>query len=52
MWFRGLNGNNIDKEYLVKHLSSGIKFKISGNAGEQVFYIPGAYIEGFLSKVK
>lgn len=45
-------GINVSKEYLDNHLSNGIKFKVSGNAGEQVFYIPGAYIEGFLSKVK
>lgn len=44
-------GLNVTREYLEKHTASGIRFKLSGKAGEEIFSIPGAYIKGFLDAV-
>jgi len=44
-------GINITRGYLSLHTASGIRFKISGTAGEQIFFIPGGYIKGFLAAV-
>jgi hypothetical protein len=45
-------GLNVSREYLEKNQRQGIRFKISGKGGEEVFYIPPAYIGAFLSAVK
>lgn len=45
-------GLKVSREYLEKSQDSGINFKISGKAGEEIFFIPGAYIKGFLSVAK
>ncbi|MBW2740642.1 MAG: hypothetical protein JRE64_17775 [Deltaproteobacteria bacterium] len=45
-------GLNVDENYLKKHIKSGIYFKISGKAGEQIFYLPGSYINAFLNITK
>ncbi|WP_162860593.1 hypothetical protein [Pseudothauera hydrothermalis] len=45
-------GLNVSREYLAKNQDSSIRFKISGKAGEEVFFIPGAYIKAFLSVAK
>lgn len=39
-------------KYLEESTSSGIRFKISGKAGEEVFFLPGPYIQTFLSVAK
>jgi hypothetical protein len=44
-------GLNITKEYLEKNKGSGINFKLSGKAGEAIFFIPGTYVQAFLSVV-
>lgn len=41
-------GINVTKDYLQNNLESGIRFQISGKAGDNVFYVPGNYIKGFL----
>ena len=45
-------GLNVTREYLEKNQDSGIRFKVSGKAGEEVFSIPSAYIKAFLSVAK
>lgn len=45
-------GLNVSKQYLEKNASTGISFKVSGKAGEQVFYIPSAYVQAILQVVK
>lgn len=44
-------GLNITKEYLEKNKDSGINFKLSGKAGEAIFFIPGTYVQAILSVV-
>lgn len=44
-------GLKISREYLEKNQETGIRFKVSGKAGEAVFFIPAGYIKGFLSSV-
>lgn len=45
-------GVDIGISYLEARKDRGIKFKISGNNGEEVFSIPPAYIQAFLSVVQ
>lgn len=45
-------GLNVDKSYLEKHIESGLRFKVSGKAGENIFYLTGSYIKAFLEVVK
>jgi hypothetical protein len=45
-------GINITRAYLEKHRQSGIRFKLSGLAGEEVFSVPAAHINAFLEVVK
>lgn len=45
-------GLNVSRAYLEKNQDSGIRFKVSGKAGEEVFFIPGGYIKAFLSVAK
>lgn len=42
-------GIMVSKEYLESNQNSGVKFRISGKRGSEVFYIPPGYIKGFLS---
>lgn len=42
----------VTREYLDKNRDSGIRFKVSGKAGEEVFFIPSAYVKAFLSVAK
>jgi len=44
-------GLNITREYLEKNKVTGIKFKVSGSKGEAIFFLSGAYVQGFLSIV-
>ena len=45
-------GLNVTRDYLEKHRRTGIRFKLSGKAGEEVFSIPAAHIEAFLEVAK
>lgn len=45
-------GLNVTREYLEKNQENGIRFKVSGKAGEEVFFIPSAYIKAVLSVAK
>lgn len=45
-------GLEITREYLEKNKETGIRFKISGKFGENIFFIPSGYIKAFLSVVK
>lgn len=45
-------GLNVTREYLEKHRRTGIRFKLSGKAGEEVFSIPAAHIDDFLEVAK
>jgi hypothetical protein len=45
-------GLNVTREYLERNQENGIRFKVSGKAGEEVFFIPSAYIKAFLSVAK
>ena len=42
-------GINVDREYLENHQYNGIRFKVKGRAGEQIFSIPPTYIIAFLN---
>jgi hypothetical protein len=41
-------GLNVTRAYLESHKSDGIRFKVSGKAGEEIFFVPGGYIQAFL----
>ncbi len=43
---------NLPRDYLEKKIEGGFSFKISGSGEEQVFVVPGSYIDGFLSVAK
>jgi hypothetical protein len=43
---------NLSRDYLEKNKETGIRFKLSGKAGEEVFFIPSGYIKGFLTAIK
>lgn len=45
-------GLNVTRGYLEKNQQSGIRFKVSGKAGEEIFSIPSGYIKAFLSVAK
>ncbi|MBS3955337.1 MAG: hypothetical protein KGZ88_20510 [Methylomicrobium sp.] len=45
-------GLNVSQGYLEKNQQSGIRFKIIGKAGEDIFFIPSGYIKAFLSATK
>ena len=45
-------GLNVSKAYLESHKETGIRFKISGTGGEEIFFIPGTYIKAFLEVVE
>lgn len=45
-------GLNITRDYLEKNQTDGIRFKVSGKAGEAIFAIPGGYVQAFLAVVK
>lgn len=43
---------NVSRSYLEKNQDSGVRFKLSGKAGEAVFSVPAPYIKAFLSVAK
>jgi hypothetical protein len=45
-------GLNVTRDYLEKHRRTGVRFKLSGKAGEEVFSIPAAHIDAFLEVAK
>lgn len=45
-------GVNVSRKYLEKNKESGVRFKLSGKAGEEVFFIPPGYIKAFLDVAK
>mgnify|MGYP003594130486 FL=1 len=51
-WHEEHLGLNVSRAYLEKNQDSGIRFKVSGKAGEKVFFIPAGYIKAFLSAAK
>lgn len=45
-------GIKVARDYLDKHASSGLSFKVSGRGGEQVFFLPSQCIQAFLEKTQ
>jgi len=45
-------GVNIAQDYLEKHKEAGMRFKLAGKGGSEVFCVPAAYIKAFLNRVK
>lgn len=45
-------GINVSRAYLEKFQERGIRFKISGRRGENIHFVPPAYISAVLSAVK
>lgn len=45
-------GLNVTREYLEKKRETGLRFKLTGQAGEQVFSLPGGYISAILDAAK
>lgn len=41
----------VSRSYLSEYASKGISIKVVGQRGEEVFFLPGSYIEGFLKAV-
>jgi hypothetical protein len=44
-------GLMVSRDYLAAHQESGIRFKVSGKTGENIFYIPPSYVKDFLAEV-
>ena len=44
-------GVNLTREYLMTMVSKGMRFKLSGKAGEVIVAVPGPYIAAFLDDV-
>jgi hypothetical protein len=44
-------GLNVDRKYLEGKRVTGVTLKLSGRAGEEVFYIPPLYLSTFLDQV-
>lgn len=44
-------GIKVTRDYLDRKAESGIRYKISGQAGEEVNYLPAAYVKGFLTSI-
>lgn len=45
-------GVDVNRDYLVKNQTAGIRFKLKGKGGEAIYFLPGEYVEGFLAAVK
>lgn len=45
-------GVEVTRDYLEKNIAQGIRIKISGKGGEEIFSIPGPYVKGFLEAMK
>jgi hypothetical protein len=44
-------GLTVSRKYLEEHQETGIRFKVSGKAGEFTAELPAAYVKGFISSV-
>lgn len=44
-------GINVTQEYLRKHIATGLRFKVIGKNGDEIYTINGPYIQGFLFAV-
>lgn len=42
---------NVTRDFLVHHINGGFNFKLKGNNVEELFHVPGPYIEGFLMNI-
>lgn len=42
-------GINVSRDYLEQKAESGMRFQISGRGGQEVFFVPGFHIKGFLA---
>lgn len=42
-------GINVGRDYLARHATSGMRFKVSGKRGSEVFVVPAAYIRALLA---
>lgn len=42
---------DVGKDYLDKHRATGIRFQISGGGAQEVFEVPGLYVDTFLKSV-
>ena len=45
-------GINATREYLVQHQDGGIKIKLIGKGGEEIFSIPSGYVRAFFNAAK
>lgn len=45
-------GVQVSREYLEERTARGLRFKIGGTGGEEVFWVPPAYVQAFLSVAK
>lgn len=43
---------NVTREYLEKNQENGIRFKVGGKGGEEIFFVPPTYITAFLTIAK
>lgn len=44
-------GLNVTRKYLEARADNGVRIKVSGNAGEEIFFVPANYIKAFISTV-
>ncbi len=49
--FSEVVGVNISLDYLESHIDKGIRLKLSGKSGSQVFQLSPAYVEAFVLKL-
>lgn len=42
---------NVTRDFLTHHIKGGFNFKLKGNNAEELFHVPGPYIEGFLMNI-
>jgi hypothetical protein len=50
-YFEETVGLNVSREYLQQHQETGVRYKISGKAGEATGFLPAVYVKGFLASV-
>lgn len=45
-------GIGVSRQYLEQHKTTGLRFKISGRGGEEIYQIPAGYVRGFLDAIE
>jgi len=50
-WFYHPLGVNVDSDYFEKYKESGISFRLFEKTGENVFFVPPAYVKALLDAV-